>query len=124
MSGWEWRADIDALAFTPSMNDAAGSARGAAPVAPAVSSTDNRTGQCFVHRRAFATLLGHDPRPPECAQYFEEHQAAFQSAAQRKIVRAAVKANENFHLTSRDIAREHPAHTHSNSADARTRLER
>jgi hypothetical protein len=93
LSEWEWRADVDALAFVP-----------------VDGSVDHRTGQCFVHRRAFATLLGRDPQPAECARYFQEHQAAFHSAAQQKIARAAVKAGENFHLTSRDIAREIPAH--------------
>jgi hypothetical protein len=80
----EWRADVEALAFKPPQHE----------------------GRCFVHRRAFATLLGFDPHPEQCAQYFEIRRAAFERAASSKLARAAIAPRENFHLTSRDIARE------------------
>ena len=85
----EWRSDVDALTFE----------------------LGSHTGRCFVHRGAFGTLLGHDPVPAECTRYFQEHRAAFERAAQEKLRRANIAAGANYHLTSRDIAREltHPA---------------
>jgi len=80
----EWRSDVDALTFE----------------------VGSHTGRCFVQRGAFGTLLGHDPVPAECAQYFEEHRAVFERAAQEKLLRAKIAAGANYHLTSRDIARE------------------
>lgn len=63
------------------------------------------SGTCVVHRRAFATLLGRSPSPADCLTWFEEHRAAFESAAAAKISRNALPAAANFHLTSRDIRR-------------------
>jgi len=37
--------------------------------------------------------------------YFEAHQSAFAQAALAKVVRASLGPAENFHLTSRDVAR-------------------
>ena len=82
MSG-TWRSDLDSLSFQP---------RGHA-------------GQCLVHRRAFRTILGFDPTPTDCAACFLQQQSAFEAAAAAKIARAAVTADANFHLTSRDILR-------------------
>ncbi len=78
-----WRADLDSLSFQP---------RGHA-------------GQCLIHRRAFKAILGFNPTPDDCAACFQQRQAAFQAAAAAKIGRAALAADANFHLTSRDILR-------------------
>jgi hypothetical protein len=78
-----WRADLDSLSFQP---------RGHA-------------GHCLIHRRAFKTILGFNPTPDDCAACFQQKQAAFQAAAAEKIGRAALTADANFHLTSRDILR-------------------
>ena len=86
MSSLLWRADVDALAFTPAGHD----------------------GLCMVHRRAFRALLKTDPAPGDCESFFRTHEAAFQAAALAKIVRAKVAAGDNFHLTSRDVARQMP----------------
>jgi hypothetical protein len=79
-----WRADIDSLAFRP----------------------DGHDGLCMVHRRAFRTLLKRVASAEDCADFFRCHQAAFQAAARAKIVREALGQGANFHLTSRDIARQ------------------
>lgn len=78
-----WRLDIGSLSFQP---------RGHA-------------GQCVVHRRAFATILGFDPTPEDCSACFQQRFAAFEAAAAAKISRAGLAADANFHLTSRDILR-------------------
>jgi hypothetical protein len=78
-----WRTDLDSLSFQP----------------------QNHTGHCIVHRRAFQTLLGFKPTPDECAGYYLRKQDAFQCAAAAKISRAALAAEANFHLTSRDVLR-------------------
>jgi len=83
MSDLEWQADIDSLAFRP----------------------EGHVGLCVIHRRAFGTLIGHSASPPECIDYFNTHRARFQQAASAKITRASLHPDENFHLTSRDIAR-------------------
>ena len=79
-----WRNDIDALAFHP----------------------DNHRGICVVHRRAFRKLLQATPSPRQCVDFYLAHQGAFQAAARAKVLRASVADSENFHLTSRDVARE------------------
>jgi hypothetical protein len=79
-----WRDDIDALAFQPA---------------------DHR-GICMVHRRAFRTLLRAAPSPQQCVDFFMTHQKAFQAAARAKVLRASVADTANFHLTSRDVARQ------------------
>jgi hypothetical protein len=79
-----WRADVDALAFHPAGHD----------------------GVCVVHRHAFRTLLRRYPSPDDCAAFFRDHIAVFQAAARAKVVRAAVAVDANFHLTSRDLARQ------------------
>ena len=79
-----WRNDIDALAFQPG----------------------DHIGLCMVHRRAFRTLLRATPTPRECVEFFNAHQEAFQAAAHAKLQRADVSKTANFHLTSRDIARQ------------------
>ena len=78
-----WRSDLDSLRFQP---------RG-------------HTGQCLVHRRAFRTILGFNPTPADCAACFLQQQSAFEAAAAAKIARAALAADANFHLTSRDVLR-------------------
>jgi hypothetical protein len=82
MSG-TWRSDLDSLSFQP---------RG-------------HTGQCLVHRRAFRTILGFNPAPADCDTCFLQQQSAFEAAAAAKIARAALAADANFHLTSRDVLR-------------------
>jgi hypothetical protein len=79
-----WRHDIDALVFEP----------------------DDHLGLCMVHRRAFRTLLRSSPEPGDCEVFFRTHEGAFQTAASAKILRAEVARGVNFHLTSRDVARE------------------
>jgi len=79
-----WRPDIDALAFEP----------------------DGHDGLCMVHRRAFRTLLKSSPEPGDCAVFFHTHERAFRAAASAKIRREDVARGMNFHLTSRDVARE------------------
>jgi hypothetical protein len=79
-----WRHDIEALAFEP----------------------DDHHGLCMVHRRAFRTLLRSCPEPGDCEVFFRTHERAFRTAASAKILRADVARGMNFHLTSRDVARE------------------
>jgi hypothetical protein len=79
-----WRDDIDALAFQPA----------------------EHRGICMVHRRAFRTLLRATPSPQQCVDFFIAHQKAFQAAARAKVLRASVADTTNFHLTSRDVARQ------------------
>jgi hypothetical protein len=79
-----WRSHIDALAFQP----------------------DGRQEYCVVHRRAFRTLLGFDPTPEECESFFRANRAAFEAAASAKIDEKNIAGGLNFHLTSRDVARQ------------------
>jgi hypothetical protein len=79
-----WRADVDALAFQP---------RG-------------HRGLCMVHRHAFRTLLRQTPSPEACVAFYHAHVDAFQAAAGIKIQRTSMVADANFHLTSRDLARQ------------------
>ena len=79
-----WRHDIDALVFEP----------------------EDHHGLCMVHRRAFRTLLRSSPEPGDCEVFFRAHEPAFRTAAGAKIRRADVARGMNFHLTSRDVARE------------------
>ncbi len=78
-----WRFDIDSLSFQP---------RGHA-------------GQCVIHRRAFATILGFDPTPADCSACFQQRLSTFEAAAAAKINSAGLAAHAHFHLTSRDILR-------------------
>jgi len=78
-----WRVDIDSLSFQPR----------------------DHAALCMVHRRAFGTLLGFLPRPEDCRRYFDANRAAFEQAAAAKIARANLRADANFHLTSRDVSR-------------------
>jgi hypothetical protein len=79
-----WRNDIDALAFQP----------------------ERHSGLYMVHRRAFRTLLQATPSPQDCVGFFNAHQEAFQAAARAKLQRVSVSETANFHLTSRDVARQ------------------
>jgi hypothetical protein len=79
-----WRHDIEALIFEP----------------------EDHQGSCMVHRRAFRTLLRFMPAPRDCETYFRTHEQAFRAAASAKIVRHHVAQGRNFHLTSRDVARQ------------------
>jgi hypothetical protein len=79
-----WRDDIDALVFAP----------------------DGHQGFCMVHRRAFRTLQRFSAVPAECKAYFCAHERAFRAAASLKIAQKKVDRGANFHLTSRDIARQ------------------
>jgi Protein of unknown function (DUF1488) len=79
-----WRSDIDALAFQP----------------------DGGQAYCMVHRRAFRTLLGFDPSPEECETHFRMHRDAFEAAARAKMLETKIASGLNFHLTSRDVARQ------------------
>ena len=60
---------------------------------------------CAVHRGAFRTLLGADPTPDACLDYFTRFEEAFRGAAGAKIVRKRIPLGTNLHLTSRDITR-------------------
>lgn len=75
-----WRGDIDALQF------AAGD-----------------SGQCFIHRLALRTLLGHSPSPDECLAFARQNAAALLSAARQKVEASGTPAKRNFHLDSRQI---------------------
>ena len=79
----EWRDEINSLAFRP----------------------EGHEGMCIIHRRALETLLGRCASPSDCKAYFEAHKPAFAAAAAAKIARAMLNGGENFHLTSRDVAR-------------------
>lgn len=79
-----WRSDIDALGFRPA----------------------GREETCFVHRRAFRTLLERDPSRAECESFFDANRAAFEAAANAKILAGTSASGLNFHLTSRDVARQ------------------
>jgi hypothetical protein len=78
-----WRSDIDALLFL----------------------VDEHATFCAVHRRAFRTLLGSDPTPEDCLNYFGDFEYAFRAAANFKIAHNGLSTGSNFHLTSRDVAR-------------------
>jgi hypothetical protein len=58
-----------------------------------------------VHRGALRTLLGFDPSPAQCEQWFVGHHAGLYAAAADKIRRANLHPQARFHLTSRDISR-------------------
>lgn len=62
-------------------------------------------GECLVHRGALRTLLGFDPTPAQCEQWFVGHCAGVYAAAAHKIRRAKLSPQDRFHLTSRDINR-------------------
>jgi hypothetical protein len=79
-----WRDDIDALVFGP----------------------DEHHGLCMVHRCAFRTLLRFSPEPSDCAVFFRANERAFRAAASAKILRGGIARGVNFHLTSRDVARQ------------------
>jgi hypothetical protein len=79
-----WRPDIEAFVFEP----------------------EGHQGLCMVHRRAFGTLLGFTPAPQDCEAFFRAHEEAFRAAASAKILRGHVARGKNFHLTSRDVARQ------------------
>jgi len=79
-----WRDDIDSLAFQP---------------------VDHQ-GLCTVHRRTFRTLLRATPSPRQCVDFYQTHQDAFQAAARAKVLRVSLAETTNFHLTSRDVARQ------------------
>jgi hypothetical protein len=78
-----WRSEIDALVFL----------------------VEEHAAFCAVHRRAFRTLLGSEPTPGDCLNYFGGFELAFRAAARFKIAQKGVPAGRNFHLTSRDVAR-------------------
>jgi hypothetical protein len=75
-----WRGDIDALQF------AAGD-----------------SGQCFIHRLALRTVLGHSPSPDECLAFARQNAAALFAAARQKVGASETPVQRNFHLDSRQI---------------------
>jgi hypothetical protein len=79
-----WRQDLDAITFIP----------------------EGHRGLCAVHRLAFRRLLQKEPAPENCTSYFTLHQDAFQAAASEKIRQKALANDANFHLTSRDVAKQ------------------
>jgi hypothetical protein len=79
-----WRHDIDALVFGP----------------------DDQQRLCMVHRRAFRTLLRFSPEPRDCEAFFRANEYAFRAAASAKIVHRGIARGVNFHVTSRDVARQ------------------
>lgn len=78
-----WRPEIDALVF---------------PV-------EHHAALCAVHRLAFRTLLGSEPTPEDCLNFFVKFGYAFRNAASFKIAQKGLQPGLNFHLTSRDVAR-------------------
>jgi hypothetical protein len=78
-----WRPDVESLCFQPAGHD----------------------GPCFIHRRAFATILGFEPTPEDCTACFQQRLATFEAAAAAKIRRAALAGDASFHLNSRDVLR-------------------
>jgi hypothetical protein len=78
-----WRSDVDVLIF---------------PI-------ETHAASCAVHRRAFRTLLRSEPTPEECLRFFSSFEEAFRAAAKAKIAKKMLPAGQNFHLTSRDVAR-------------------
>ena len=89
-----WRSDIEALAFQPG--------------GPHVL--------CMVHRRAFRALLGFDLGPAECEAFFLATPTAFEAAARAKMAGNKNASTMNFHLTSRDVARQLGSPTLTGSA--------
>ncbi len=78
-----WRADLDALQF---------------PVGEGRS--------CFIHRLAFRKFLGRTPTPGQCLQFAWRYSAALKDAAEQRCANLRDAGHGwNFHLTSRDIAR-------------------
>lgn len=71
-----------------------------------VFEADDQHGLCMVHRQAFRTLLRSVPAPDACLIYFKAHEGAFRAAAVAKFSRKKLAPGVNFHLTSRDVARE------------------
>jgi hypothetical protein len=78
-----WHPDIDALSFQP----------------------ERHSGRCFIHRRAFGTLLSFPPSVEDCRNYFIARVVAFQVAAAGKVARERLEPAANFHLNSRDVKR-------------------
>ena len=80
-----WRSDLNALSFQP----------------------QGHAGLCFVHCRAFQTILGASspPTPEQCNAAYARLYDVFEGAAAAKIRRAALTSAANFHLTSRDVLR-------------------
>jgi len=91
-----WRTDIDALEFRPAGHD----------------------GLCVVHRLALKKLLARIPEPADCLGYFDAQREAFEAAARTKIDRQGLAPLANFHLTSRDIARQLTAPAGGSSVDS------
>lgn len=60
---------------------------------------------CAVHRGAFRTLLGTEPTPDACLDYFQRFEAVFRAAAGAKIAGEGILPGTSLHLTSRDVAR-------------------
>jgi hypothetical protein len=82
--GVTWREDLDAITFIPK----------------------GHRGVCAVHRLAFRRLLLTEPTLASCTAYFAEHRDAFQAAASEKMRQKGLAINANFHLTSRDVAKQ------------------
>lgn len=78
-----WNAAIDSLMFA----------------------VDGHAAFCAVHRFAFRTLIGAEPTPADCLDYFSGRELAFRAAAAAKIAKKVLPVGRNFHLTSRDLAR-------------------
>ncbi|QQN61642.1 hypothetical protein JIR23_18545 [Bradyrhizobium diazoefficiens] len=78
-----WRDDVAALAFAVTGHGAI----------------------CAVHRGAFRTLLGTEPTPEACLDYFRRFEAVFRAAAGAKIACRGILPGTSLHLTSRDIGR-------------------
>ena len=76
------------------------------------------TNICMVHRLAFRRLIGRNPRPADCMVYFSAQAPAFGAAAMAKIIRQDLAPGRNFHLNSRDIARQLIAWRHENCRDS------
>lgn len=75
-----WRDDLDALQFAA-----------------------ENGGNCIVHRRAFRAMLRKPPMQHNCIEFYEQHGAAFETAAKAKINNGGVPEGSNFHLNSRQI---------------------
>lgn len=74
-------------------------------IASLVFSVRGHGAICAVHRGAFRTLLGSDPSPNDCVDYFQRFENTFRVAAAAKIARKGIPVGTSLHLTSRDVAR-------------------
>ncbi|WP_426616027.1 DUF1488 family protein [Bradyrhizobium sp. McL0616] len=74
-------------------------------IASVVFPVEGHGAICAVHRGAFRTLIGAEPSPEDCLDYFRRYEITFREAAGAKIARKGISVGTSLHLTSRDVAR-------------------